>query len=414
MAANPQIKIGVGIDGAGITVAEGMINAFLKRIGGNASEVGKLFKEFMGTGKGGLIGTAAAFGAVAGAATLLTELGTHTAHWAHEIQEVSEQMGISTDAAQELGFAAELMGKDLNWAAQMMEKIELMAEKALGGQDKFVKLANAIGLTQTELAHLNLEDINKKFLEAIRGGKLSDAEIGRAVGVKNIRQVKSLAESEEYANKYGMKIDKDAINMMADEWRAWKVLLKDLGVVLMFVGAILVQVVRIIRKTFVAALEVLSGSILGFVALVLKAASKIPGLGHLSKTSDEYRGWGKRMLNAAGEDITGITGPKGKKDTAIDREGDFDAGKHLEKLEGNPFLKMGGLMGVDTNFRIERLTQQMVQHLANIDEHTKPMATQTAMPPAQSTLANFASVGAYASTPAGKGMIAGIRTGLGI
>ena len=413
MASTPQIKIGVGIDGKGISVAEGLLNAMFNRIGGKGKEVFHTLKEGIASmgGQGGVMGAAAAFGAISGASMLLYELGTHTAHWAHEIEEVSGQMGISTDAAQTLSLAAELMGKDLEWAAQMMVKEELVLEKALGGQSKFRKLTNEIGIGVEELSKINPEEAHEKFMAAVAAGKISDAEIGRIYGVKQIRHIKSLAESEDYAKDYGFKLDKDVISMMADEYRAWKLILKDFGVVLAFLGAILVQVVRIIRKTFVSEIEIMGGAILGLVSLILKAASKIPGLGYLGKTANEYGAWSKSLAVQAGDDIRDIAGPKGKKkDEATTREGD-KATTHLEKLEGNPFLKIGGLVGVDTNFRIERLTQQMVKHLDSIDHKMNAGTTQKVTPPHQSTIADYA---AYSQTPSGKGIITGIRAGLGI
>jgi hypothetical protein len=375
MANNPQIKIGVGVDGAGISVAEGMFNAMFKRIGGKGAEVGKIFKDLMATGNAGsgLLGTATAFAAVAGAATLMYELGTHTAAWAHEIVEVSKQMNISTDAAQTLGFAASLMGKDLSWAAQMMEKINLVTEKALGGQADFVKLANAIGLTQSELKNLNIEDVFKKFLTAVSSGKLSDAQIENAVGVKNIRSVKSLAENQEYAEKYGIKVDSGTMAMMADEWKAWKTILLDLGVVLAYVGAVIVGVVRIIRKSIMWLNDIIIAAVATLIAGVLGLVSKIPRFGYLKKQSEAAWETAKEYGNAAGqniEEIFTLAGESGQQTT--NRKGDFGTGKGLEKLEGNPFLKVGGLMGIDTNFRMERLIQQIATGVVHIDDNTKP------------------------------------------
>ena len=393
MANNPEIVIRTKADGAGITVIEGMFNAFLKRIGGKAAESGKIMKEMMGAGaEGGLLGTAAAFGAVAGAAALLTELGTHTAEWAHEIKEVADQMNISTDAAQQLSFAASLMGKDLQWAAGMLEKEELFLEKALGGQKKFALVASELGLSLDEMQHLDPKAAHDKILKAVEAGQLSDSEIARIYGRGNVRAIKSLAENESYADKYGVGLDPKIIAAAADEWRAWKTIFKDLGVALLWVGAILVAVVRILRKTFMSIFDIIIAGCAALVAGVFKILSKIPGFGYLGKEADSAWKMAKEYGSAAGQNMVEIVKPGGKQgQTSTDREPDMAAGKHLEKLEGNPFLKIGGLAGVDTNFRIERLTQTMVRHLANIDEHTKPVAsTVPVTPPSPSVTPNYA------------------------
>ena len=53
----------------------------------------------------------------------------------------------------------------------------------------------------------------------------------------------------------------------------------------------------------------------------------------------------------------------------------------------------------------------MVKHLDSIDHKMNAGTTQKVTPPHQSTIADYA---AYSQTPSGKGIITGIRAGLGI
>src|SRR6185312_8853517 len=57
--------------------------------------------------KGGLFGIVAAAGAVVGG---MLEMGRETANAAFEADKLATRMGVSTDAAQELSFAAEAVG----------------------------------------------------------------------------------------------------------------------------------------------------------------------------------------------------------------------------------------------------------------------------------------------------------------
>ena len=109
---------------------------------------------------------AAGFAAVAAAMVAvvkgLADLITDTAEYGDQVNDMSQKMGLTTDAYQEWDFILNHVGSSVENLKTSMKTLATAAET---GNEAFAKL----GITQEELAGLSQEEIFAKTVEALQG-----------------------------------------------------------------------------------------------------------------------------------------------------------------------------------------------------------------------------------------------------
>lgn len=119
-----------------MTVVEELVSVLGLEIGENALATLSQFRTAITKGLAGVGGMVAAIGA-AFAGTVVS-----TAHWGAEIQKVSQQIGISTDAVQELKYAAD--ATNVGWET-MTVGLKFLSKNAAEGADASIRISEALG-----------------------------------------------------------------------------------------------------------------------------------------------------------------------------------------------------------------------------------------------------------------------------
>ena len=154
--------------------------ADMKKYEGQLEEVGKTSDDVAGSTqnaerhtasfgetakKAGAI-AAAGFAAIAAAMVAvvkgLGDLITETAEYGDKVNDMSQKMGMTTDAYQEWDFILNHVGSSVENLKTSMKTLATAAET---GNDAFAKL----GITQEELAGLSQEDLFARTVEALQG-----------------------------------------------------------------------------------------------------------------------------------------------------------------------------------------------------------------------------------------------------
>lgn len=108
---------------------------------------------------------ARAFGTAA-----IVAAGKATIDYAGAISDLSEQLDISTDALQELDFAAQLTGSNLETFTGFLEKIAVARDDALAGNDALRASFDQLGVSLEDLRTKRLEDLTRQIGRAVQGG----------------------------------------------------------------------------------------------------------------------------------------------------------------------------------------------------------------------------------------------------
>lgn len=111
-------------------------------------------------------------GAIAGAfgTAAIVAAGKATMDYAGQIADLSERLGVSTDALQEMDFAARLTGTNLEAFTGFLEKLSASREEALQGNDELRDSFARLGVSLEDLRTKRLEDLTRQIGRAIQGG----------------------------------------------------------------------------------------------------------------------------------------------------------------------------------------------------------------------------------------------------
>ena len=96
-----------------------------------------------------------------------------TVAYAGAISDLSQRLGISTDALQQWEFAATQAGGKAENVAQFFEALAAARQSALSGGpngEKDLAAFGRLGVSKNDLQNLNLQDIGKKIGNSIQGG----------------------------------------------------------------------------------------------------------------------------------------------------------------------------------------------------------------------------------------------------
>ena len=111
-------------------------------------------------------------GAIAGAfgTAAIVAAGKATLDYAGQIADLSERLGVSTDALQEMDFAARLTGTNLETFTGFLEKLSVSREEALQGNDELRDSFARLGVSLEDLRTKRLEDLTRQIGRAVQGG----------------------------------------------------------------------------------------------------------------------------------------------------------------------------------------------------------------------------------------------------
>jgi len=347
--ASPKVQVSVGADAKGFNRVMSGVEDRLKGLGKGGFGGGILGAISGGgiSGVGAMTGMGAVIGASAAAGAAILAFTVNTAKFAKEMEETAARLNITTTQAQQLSFAAELMGKDLAFLETMMHKVDIFAEKALVRGSKEAEIAEKLGITREQLQHLDDAELIKLIAKRAAEKKLGVADLDVIGGKKGGREIKKAGESIEKSEKFGFTIDDRAMAAMRDEWEKFLVVLHD-------------------------GLTILQMAAAGFIILfrMLKVMSN--PMTYIQLMTGHWKDVVEDLKHATGR---GLVKPVDETNRKLPTE----KLPELGPMGGNnQFLKIGGLMGIDTNYRIERL-------LSMIEQNTrKDQISTPATPPSTS------------------------------
>jgi hypothetical protein len=206
------IKIGIKLDDAEFSKVETMIGGLKKAI--------------------------VAFGAAAGAAgAALGATVMSAANDAAQIEKLAALMGVSTDTAQELGYAAQRSGVDVKDMGELMSELAENLGEAAGGTGEAADAFKSLGLNTKDTTgkvkevDVALGEIADKFA-TMPDGQAKTAALMGLFGEQGIALLPILnkgsagiAELREEARELGIVIEEDTIRQGAELTREWETFL---------------------------------------------------------------------------------------------------------------------------------------------------------------------------------------------
>lgn len=148
-------------------------------------------KSFGGIGLGALAG----LGIGAGIESVMA--------YAARIQDLSDQLGVSTDAIQHFGNAAEKNGSSLEAMGMGFRKLELARSKALQGDQELIQAFQRLGVSVIDLAKLKPEEL----MQRLGASSLDAADTVKILGKSALELRPTLAGIADGTVKIGQAID---------------------------------------------------------------------------------------------------------------------------------------------------------------------------------------------------------------
>lgn len=111
-------------------------------------------------------------GAIAGAfgTAAIIAAGKATLDYAGQINDLSDRLGISTDALQEFDFAARMTGSNLETFTGFLEKLSVARESALEGNEEMTASFARLGVSLSDLRTKRLDELTRQIGRAVQGG----------------------------------------------------------------------------------------------------------------------------------------------------------------------------------------------------------------------------------------------------
>lgn len=100
----------------------------------------------------------------------LTGLAKSTINYGHDVQILSDRLGISTDAVQRFDYALQLNGTSLDSNAKSFSLLAKSREKALKGNSDTIASFRQLGVSVDDLKNKRLEDVFAKIARAFETG----------------------------------------------------------------------------------------------------------------------------------------------------------------------------------------------------------------------------------------------------
>lgn len=125
-------------------------------------------------------------------------------NYAARIQDLSDQLGVSTDAIQHFGNAAEKNGSSLESMGQGFRKLEVARSKALQGDQELIQAFQRLGISIFDLGKLKPEELMKK----LGASSLDAADTVKLLGKNALELRPTIAGIADGTIKVGQAIDK--------------------------------------------------------------------------------------------------------------------------------------------------------------------------------------------------------------
>jgi hypothetical protein len=112
---------------------------------------------------------ARAFGTVAA-----LKFGRDIINLADDVTDLSDRLGMSTKAIQEWAYAAKKSGSSIESVTRFLEALAVAREKALGGDAASMSAFGELGVSQSDLQSLTLDQLGRKIGSKVRDSSVSD------------------------------------------------------------------------------------------------------------------------------------------------------------------------------------------------------------------------------------------------
>jgi hypothetical protein len=149
-----SLKGFLGLDGSGFELG-------LKRAESQAEKFSHAVKHGVGEKLSEYLGAAA-----------IEEVARRTVEYASRIKELSERLGISTDAVQQWDYALRRSGATADAAARFFEHLAAARAKALGGDTAASAAFKKLGVSGQDLSTKRLEDLGLQIGNAVKDGDI--------------------------------------------------------------------------------------------------------------------------------------------------------------------------------------------------------------------------------------------------
>lgn len=171
-------------------------------------------------GLAGLLGGLVSVGSIAAAAKGIID-------YAANVQDLSTRFGVSTDAIQHFGNAAEKNGSSLESMTMGFNKLEISRSKALQGDQELIGSFARLGISIVDLKKLNPEELMKK----LGASSLNAAETVKILGKNALELRPTLAGIADGTIEIGDAINAIDIQKLKDADTEWKKLFETLRIV---------------------------------------------------------------------------------------------------------------------------------------------------------------------------------------
>jgi hypothetical protein len=397
--ANNHVKVKIDADGAGFHKVLSGINKGVANLGGSLK--GQLAAAFSVASIGLITKSILDFG--------------------DEIQTMANNLNISTNQAQRFAWAARNANVEITTMAKAMNTLDKAMSEAKGGDTAKAGLLAKLGFTSDDINNLKPEDALMKMLQQSKKQPRNVTQtLLTQLGIRPSDSGKILGAREDILNKDIPLASPDQIaklDAMGDAFTNIITIVK-IGLIPSLLAAsksLLAWAADLAsRRQKQMAFEVAAekeaikngeyvGDLTAFAIRSSAGAAWTMGSGTWDQVSNEaeQRIYGERGVKAGkaamGETswvdniarqvddlITTLNKPadKNKKSLpftreAIEKEDKLKLGKvsaPAESLGSNEFLKVGGMLGINAQYRLERLTSEANSLLLRITEATEKMA----------------------------------------
>jgi len=238
-------------------------------------------------------------GAIAGAfgTAAIVAAGKATMDYAGQIADLSERLGVSTDALQEMDFAARLTGTNLETFTGFLEKLSVSREEALQGNDELRDSFARLGVSLEDLRTKRLEDLTRQIGRAIQGGDVQQLMPalkgvgGRGAGALAPTFKLGLEEAAQQARGAGAIISAEDIAALDEAGDKFAALARTMTGLLAPAIVSVIDGMTGIKDAFVMGFKFIAGFVVGFEQAIRGGIKPGEGIGEFIK----------RAFNTAGE-----------------------------------------------------------------------------------------------------------------
>lgn len=153
----------------------------------------------------------------------VVDLGLKAIQTAGQLNDLSQQLGVSAKFLQEMKFAAEMGGASLSDVESGLQKIQIARQKALGGNDELVSAFESLGVSSEQLKSSRIEDIFMQIGRSFEGGANPEELVaaftqiaGKGAGSLIPAMASGLADAAEQARNLGLVMSDDVVRSLDD------------------------------------------------------------------------------------------------------------------------------------------------------------------------------------------------------